>query len=401
MRSLYVLCKLSFRQLLNTFKIGRKKAGKGYAALLFLVGISLYISGIYSFLMADVLSSIGMMQYLMPIMAMVSGVMCFAYTMFASQGIVFSGKDADFMLSLPVSAFKVMLSRILALYLEDYIITLAMLVPAAVAYYVQGGTGGVVFGLLCFVGSLLLPFVVAVLALLVGFVTAFVSARLPKRALVESIFYMLFFGLFMLFYLQLGNINQFLLNNQPAVKRAFATWLLPYGLFGSMLNGSLLSGLALALLCVVPFLLLTYLFSTQYKKVLSMLASHALRTDYKVQGLKSSGQFAALLKKEIKRYFGTPIYFFNTGFGAVLLIGGSVFAVLKRAEIMAFLPYLDGTPIAAVVLVGMAFALSTIVTTSVSLSLEGQYLWILKEAPIDVKTLFRAKIARQKAVDVY
>ena len=84
---------------------------------------------------------------------------CAASLMFASMGasgIVFGGRDMDLLFSLPVSAFSVMLSKLLALYLENLIFNVFLLIPAGVIYLVYGGGGGVLFCMALMISTLFL-----------------------------------------------------------------------------------------------------------------------------------------------------------------------------------------------------------------------------------------------------
>ena len=52
-----------------------------------------------------------MLDYLIPLMALFGCGLSVVMTIQAASGFIFSGKDSDLMLSSPVSAFSVMLSR--------------------------------------------------------------------------------------------------------------------------------------------------------------------------------------------------------------------------------------------------------------------------------------------------
>ena len=159
------------------------------------------------------------------------------------------------------------------------------------------------------------------------------------------------------------------------------------------MGGDLLALLLLAAISIIPFLLLVWLFSSRYKQVLSALASRIVRNDYRLGTLSARSQFSALFSREVKRYFGTSIYLFNTGFGAVLLLAGAIYAVFMYKKVQPYLQLMGGMqtviPIAAVVL---GFIVATINTTCVSISLEGKTFWIIKEAPIQPEAYFGAKV---------
>lgn len=153
-----------------------------------------------------------------------------------------------------------------------------------------------------------------------------------------------------------------------------------------------------AAICVAPFLLLAWLFSFNFKNLLSALASTELRTNYRLGKLKSAGVFSALLTKEAGRFFGTPILLLNSGFGILLLVGGSVFALLFKSKIAEMMVEMAGMGISGfqemvspLVLAFIGFVLSTVIVSGVSISLEGKTLWILKAAPVSVFGIFMAK----------
>ena len=137
----------------------------------------------------------------------------------------------------------------------------------------------------------------------------------------------------------------------------------------------------------------------RYKAILTGLNSRAMGKAYRLSRLGASGQFMALYKKEFARFFGTPIYLFNTGIGFMMLIGAGVYAVFARRSILAFAAQVGGIqPLLPIGLLAVAFVLGISNITCVSISLEGKQLWVLKEAPIPVGRLFRAKVAMSLTV---
>ncbi|MEG2119840.1 MAG: hypothetical protein RRY53_05740, partial [Pseudoflavonifractor sp.] len=93
--------------------------------------------------------------------------LCTMFTLFAAQGVIFGGRDNDLMLSMPVSAFTLLLCRVLALYLENLLCTALILLPAGVVYLLHGGGGGggVLLLLRAGLAAVLLAFLPSVLSL--------------------------------------------------------------------------------------------------------------------------------------------------------------------------------------------------------------------------------------------
>ena len=145
MRKLWVLLKLNFRAMLRAFSFrsgagsSKKKAAGGLGALLLMAFLALYLSGVYSFLLASMLAEVGIVEMVLPLMALMACMMSLMFTLFAASGLVFGGKDSDIVLALPVPAFTVMLSKILALYLENLVFCGLWMLPTGAAYLVYAG----------------------------------------------------------------------------------------------------------------------------------------------------------------------------------------------------------------------------------------------------------------------
>lgn len=177
MRKLWVLLKLNFRAMLRAFSFRsgagsiKKKAAGGLGALLLMAFLALYLSGVYSFLLASMLAEVGIVEMVLPLMALMACVMSLMFTLFAASGLVFGGKDSDIVLALPVPAFTVMLSKILALYLENLVFCGLWMLPTGAAYLVYAGLGAGQAAGFCvrlLAAALFLPLLPSVLALLGG-----------------------------------------------------------------------------------------------------------------------------------------------------------------------------------------------------------------------------------------
>ena len=196
MRKLWVLLKLNFRAMLRAFSFrsgagsSKKKAAGGLGALLLMAFLALYLSGVYSFLLASMLAEVGIVEMVLPLMALMACVMSLMFTLFAASGLVFGGKDSDIVLALPVPAFTVMLSKILALYLENLVFCGLWMLPTGAAYLVYAGLGAGQAAGFCvrlLAAALFLPLLPSVLALLGGWVIAYFSGRMKHKSLVGTV----------------------------------------------------------------------------------------------------------------------------------------------------------------------------------------------------------------------
>ena len=207
------------------------------------------------------------------------------------------------------------------------------------------------------------------------------------------------FGVLIAGGMQVNKLAALMLQNAAALQHVLNTWLFPMGLLQSALAGSVPALLGYLAVCLLPFLAAAWVLGLRYKAILTGLNSRAMGKAYRLSRLGASGQFMALYKKEFARFFGTPIYLFNTGIGFMMLIGAGVYAVFARRSILAFAAQVGGIqPLLPIGLLAVAFVLGISNITCVSISLEGKQLWVLKEAPIPVGRLFRAKVAMSLTV---
>ena len=393
------LLALQLRYMLSSLRMGgRRRAASGVGAALIMAGLACYLSCVYSFAFAGQLRQAELLPLLIALMGVMAAVMGVFFTLFAAQGVVFGGKDNDLMLSLPVSPFALLLSRTLALYLENLLICLFVLLPAGAAYQLHGGGGGAGLWLALIPGAALLALLPTLIALVCGFVLAWLTGRFVRRALLSTLLYGAFLVLLMVGVFRLNGLMLSLAQAAAGLQASLAGWGLPFLLLEeAVCLGRPQALLALAALCVLPFLGVVWLFARRYRAILSRLAVRAGRSDYRLRKLASGSPRQALLLKEARRFFSTPIYLFNTGFGLFLLVGGGAAALIFQARMRPTLALLvqAGAPILPLLAAVLAFVISTVAITASSISLEGRCLWIVKAAPVSAATLLFVKAGFQ------
>ena len=140
MRKFLALLTVSFKSMLFTStgrNRGKRKALTGFGAIALFAFVALYVSGTYSVMLLGVLAPLGMESLLfiyMGLGALAGGLL---YTVFAVKSVVFGGKDNDLMLSLPISSTMRMVSRVLAIYLENLVFSFFVL--ASIGFFASSG----------------------------------------------------------------------------------------------------------------------------------------------------------------------------------------------------------------------------------------------------------------------
>ena len=390
---------LSLKAMLSTLRLGgRRRVITGVGAVLFMAGLAGYLSCMYSFSFARQLAQVDMLPLLMAIMPVMAVTVGLCFTLMAAQGVVFGGKDNDLMLSLPVPPSLLLFSRALALYLENLLICLFVLLPAGAAYQFYGGGGGVWLWLALVPGAALIALLPTLAALICGFALAWLTGHFPRNALLSTVFYGAALVVVMVGVFRLNGLMLSIGQSAAGLQAGLAGWGLPFLLLEQavcLLRPQAL--LALAALCMVPFGAVVWLLGRWYQPILSRLTTRAGRWKFRLKRLRTGSPFCALVAKEARRFFNTPIYLFNTGFGLLLLLGGGIAALIFRTKVRPVLYTLEaaGAPVLPLLATALAFVLSTVAITACSISLEGKCLWLLLAAPVSIPTLLAAKAAFQ------
>lgn len=394
MKKFLALLKVSIKAMLFTTSGGgaqrkRKKAASGIGAMALIAFLGLYLSGTYSFLLMGVLADVGMevlVFIFMGIAALVGGLF---FTTFAVKGVVFGGKDNDLLLSMPVSSTMLMISRVIAIYLENLMFSFFVLLPAGVACAVltRHGVGhDPLFWLRLLLAALFLPLLDTALSVLLGALVAMLSAKVSKgKALGQNIIMGVYLAAVFYFSFNLQTMINDLADNAVEIKSSL-TWAAPLVWMGDGIMGDWGMLLAFMACCLVPFAMVVFGLGKVYRKAVTAFQARSAASDYKLSAQSASGHTKALLLREARRFFGTPMYFWNCGLGLIMMLGAGVAALVKNRDLREMVDMLGGTgldgmalPLAALVIF---FCLSTCLITPAAFSLEGRCFWILREAPV-------------------
>ena len=406
MKKFFALLKVSVQSMLlsstNARGNSRKRAASGVGAVVLIAFLGLYLSGFYSFMLMRVLAPMSMEVLVFVFMGMGALVGGLLFTTFAVKGVVFGGKDNDLLLSMPVSSTQLMLSRVSAIYLENLLFSFFVLLPAGAvcAVMTQSGVGhSLLFWVRLIVAVFALPLLDTALSVLFGALVAFLSAKVSKGALGQNIVMALYLVAVMWFCFNLNGMIEGLAANAAGVKESLS-WAAPMLWMADGIMGDWGLLLAFAACCVIPFALVVLGLGKVYRKAVTAFASRSARSDYKLSAQSAAGQKKALLTKEAKRFFGTPMYFWNAGIGLMMLLAAGIAALVMRNDLRTLLGMLEGFPVMPMAAGVMGFCLCTCVITAPSVSLEGRYLWILREAPLKESTLLCVKVGFQLLLSV-
>ena len=376
-------------------KVERNKAIFLALTIAFTMVTLLVMSVLYFELLAKGLQQFGLLDILLVMGFILSSVMILFTSIYKAQGILFSFKDYDLLMSLPVKKSDILISKMVQLLVVNYFFSLFVLLPSAIIYFKYSNISPLFFLNLILV-YLTLPLIPIVVSSIIAFGISYISSRLRYKNLIITLGTLGAVILFLILSSKSNElINSFIANSATISEGILKIYPPAILAVRGLANNNFVDILLFVILSVLVFSIFVIIFSKSFKSISSRLQESYKKSNYKMKEMKSSTQLMTLLKKEIKRYFASPIYVINTIIGPILLIGMAVATLFMGEEVLATILEVDIVkeiiPLFIIVVVCGILAMSC--TTNSSISLEGKNLWILKSSPIKPTVIFKAKIA--------
>ncbi len=386
MNNLLSLIKIQFLSLFGINKLANKKKGKSASTIgiagvaLVFVAIIVAIAYVYAKMFAEMYVMMGKPQKFLPTIFALISVICLVFSFYSASGNIYSAKDYDLLSAMPIKKHTIVLSKLIFMYIADLLFAIIVL---AVAVYVQINTISKVLALdllRFFIMTLALPVYPMLVSIFLGVVVSYISSKFRRKALVQSLIYaFLFISMY-----AISLIGTDLNDNLGAIRNMY--FIYPWVEKGitSFSYVLLFVGVGIAILS-----LLIAFVSCTYDKLNSLLKSVKRAKNYKLKKSKSGTQFKALIKKEFRQLFSTPIYAMNTLLGSVFAIAGAVILT-----VMAFGTNDLSMKLMFAMILQPIFAFTFMIapTTSVSLNVEGGCFYIMRTSPISSKRIFGTKL---------
>lgn len=394
MREFFITLKYS---VINNFAINklRKKSDPSkFSAikilLVILLGIAIFsVALLYSFLFVNQLGE-EFLEYMLSLGILSCIIFSIMITIPNASSYLFKSKDFNFLMSLPLKTNTVFYTKLSYLLLINYALYFLIYVPILVVYGIYTTTN-VLFWILAILTFILLPLLPVTIS---SFVSYGLSLIMPKFKY-KNLFSIIFSLLLIAFIMFISFSSSMIADNPSEFIQAIKKVLSITGQWAyNGMKGDLLEYLYFALLSIVPFFGLNKIMSIFYFKANNRLIDSSSDKKFNVSDLKIQGQFLTLAKKELKRYFGSPMYVLNTIVSPILstfFILLFKFGMLKGFEKGGL--SIDDIPLLGPLIIAfVVFTLGMTSTTTSSISLEGKQFWIIRSAPLSPKQIFHGKI---------
>ena len=386
---LKTLIKLQFQKVLARYTANssnKKKNGKKssfnspavYLALLAFVGVvfAFMFYNMFS-MMAPMLATSGFswlyFLYVMGASFVISTIGC----IFLSLSQLYEAKDNELLLSMPIPPRSILFCRMLPLYAQNLLFCALVQVPAFAAYATNASVSASLV-VSQIVILLLVPLLSLSVSCILGWLIAFVTSRTRHKNVVTIVFSLVFFALYFYLYYQAEDLVKTLAANSIGIGANIMDSAYPLYLTGLGASGDLLPLFGVAVV-IIAFFAIVYAVLSHKKAV------------YKEKTLKVSSASKALLRKERMMFTGNATYMLNSGLSALIMVGGTIYAVFQLNTLKQF-PSTLIEMISVYLPLVIAFVISLGPISAASISMEAKNLWLMQSLPVSPLQVLTQKL---------
>ena len=212
-------------------------------------------------------------------------------TIFTAKAKLYEAKDNRLLLSMPIPPWSILLSRMISLYLTALGLVALVFLPAVVCYWIYAEFT-VLSLLFAVLAVAILPLGTLVISCLLGWLIAFVTARIRAKNLITTIFCVLFLTAYFIVYGKMNDYLTYILASGGIVGEKLGV-VFPLRWLGLALSGEALPFLYFALVFIGVFALAYALLSATFLGVVTRETGVAKRA-YKAKSRESKPVISAL-----------------------------------------------------------------------------------------------------------
>ena len=324
--------------------------------------------------------------------AIMAFALMFIGSVFTAKSQLFEAKDNEQLLSMPVKPGMILLSRMAALLVMNFVFELVVALPVLVAWLRYGSVSGT--GVLSFIVIVLaLPLFSLAVSCLFAWLISLITSHMRNTTVVTMVLSVVFLLAYFAFCFRMNAYVTTLAANGQTIAGALSA-AVPLVWLGQAAAEGSLAGLGLTLLwTVLPFVLAYALLARSFVRIVTTHRGK-VRIRYEKKEMRVLPQSTALYRRELARLTSSSGYMLNAGLGLVFELALAVLAVVKRQELLTVfqvMPALKQALAPILLLAGMLVSGMVFFTAS-SVSLEGKSYWIVRSMPVPTKKVLRAKL---------
>ncbi|MDO5331767.1 MAG: hypothetical protein Q4E99_03725 [Bacillota bacterium] len=360
-----------------------------------------------SVLMGDTLLPLGLDWLYFAIMGLIGLVIIIFLNGFMANAVLFTAKDNELLLSMPIPPMYILISRTAEIYILSFIYLAAIFIPMYLERSLILQHFSIVDVVLCIVMLILVSLTATAISAILGWIFAYIGKRVKNKSVFTVIITIVLMSAYYYINFNSQKYLTMLAENSLGIGEKIESSIFGYPLYqmGMAAAGNPRSLIICAVLSIAFFAIVYYVLNKTFIKVATTSEKHA-NVKYDAAKQKEVVMISprkALFKKEVARFVGSPTYMLNCGLGLLLFVAAAVMLVIKGSYlnelIDTLLPLLNAKLAESIRtdLLPLGIFLASILFISMcdiaapSISLEGQNLWILKSMPAKTSDIFLAK----------
>ena len=419
MKKLLSLLKATMSQDMSLFRIKARNESRARKIVLpiVLALLVMFSVGSYVAILAEELAPSHLTYIVLTIFIMVTSLLTIIEGVYKSQGILFEARDNELLFSLPITQSKIFFIRIFKLITFQFLYNSLFMLPAIIVYAIYEKTN-VSFYLISTVMLVLLPIIPTILGCIFGYIIKGLSAKFKARNIMQVLFTsLILLGIFYVSFNMQGMVAN-IVQNANSIQEIITKIYYPAGLYINLIqNFNILDLVTLLAINIVPAFVFVYVASIFYFKINSKLGEKGngnkkvgvAKTTEKTYRVRT--QLSGLIHKEMKRFFSSPVFMVNAGFGMVLMIAvtfalsinfdGMINSMMQGMETEIPIPIGEIKNMMPKVFYGFVIFISCMTSmTSSMISLEGKSFNITKSLPVETEKILLSKVLKTNILSI-
>ena len=419
MKKLLSLLKATMSQDMSLFRIKARNESRARKIVLpiVLALVVMFSVGSYVAILAEKLAPSHLTYIVLTIFIMVTSLLTIIEGVYKSQGILFEARDNELLFSLPITQSKIFFIRIFKLITFQFLYNSLFMLPAIIVYAMYEKTN-VSFYLISTVMLVLLPIIPTILGCIFGYIIKGVSAKFKARNIMQVLFTsLILLGIFYVSFNMQGMVAN-IVQNANSIQEIITKIYYPAGLYINLIqNFNILDLIILLAINIIPAIVFVYVASIFYFKINSKLGEKGngnkkvgvAKTTEKTYRVRT--QLSGLIHKEMKRFFSSPVFMVNAGFGMVLMIAvtfalsinfdGMINSMMQGMETEIPIPIGEIKNMMPKVFYGFVIFISCMTSmTSSMISLEGKSFNITKSLPVETEKILLSKVLTSNILSI-
>lgn len=322
---------------------------------------------------------------------------------YKSGDLLFKPRDNDMLLAMPIRKSTIVAARIIKFYAFEMVYCLIFLLPAIIAYAINNEVGASYY-LVAISMMLLVPVIPIAISCIVGLITSAISARFRRRTFLQVLVAFVIMLGFAVLVFAVGAIPDSNDSSMMVANAKVTEFYYPAATFASLTTKfSVQQYLIFVAINLLVAVMVVAVIGRFYFQIVSRLDTIKQKSVANAKyDFRRHSQFATIIRKELNRYFNTPVLLVNTAMGLVLFLVAVGVLCFKYDDIVgSLMSSIENFPLTSEeiysympsVALGMVeFASLMTFITATAISLEGKAFNTLKTMPIGGVKVIMAKV---------